>query len=71
VTPSVSNKGTSDVSERSKGVTAGPPAACTPACTSDTETAIPGTVEALAVALLKLSAADRARLAAVLLAQRE
>jgi hypothetical protein len=44
------------------------PSRCTSGCTSEAETANGGTVEALAAALLGLSAADRARLAAMLLA---
>jgi hypothetical protein len=43
-----------------------PPPACTNACTSETGNANAGTVEALAAALLALSPADRARLAALL-----
>jgi hypothetical protein len=42
--------------------------ACTAACTSDTETGSTLTVEALAAALLKLPATERARLAAILTA---
>ena len=48
--------------------TASPQVACTNACTGTTETANAGTVEALAAAPLGLSAAERARLAAMLLA---
>jgi hypothetical protein len=40
-----------------------------PGCTSQVETANPGTVEALAAVLLGLSPADRARLAAMLLGE--
>ena len=40
---------------------------CTAGCASTAETANAGTVEALAAALLGLSAADRARLAAMLM----
>jgi len=50
-------------------VTSSTPAACTNACTSNAETAPTLTVEALAVALLGLSPADLARLAAMLLGQ--
>jgi len=68
VTPSVSSKGRCNASEAGKGLAAGAPAACTTACTSNTENANAGTVEALAAALLGLSSADRARLAAMLIA---
>ena len=68
MTPSVSSKGRCDASEAGKGLAAGAPAACTAACTSEAENANAGTVEALAAALLGLSAADRARLAAMLIA---
>ena len=67
MTPSVSNKGTPDAGETAKGLTAAAPSACTTACTSTAETANAGTVEALAAALLGLSAANRARLVAMLL----
>ena len=52
-----------------KGDASGPANACTTACTSKGENANAGTVEALAAALLGLSAADRARLAAMLVTQ--
>jgi hypothetical protein len=41
---------------------------CTAACTSAAETANAGTIEALAAAILTLSAADRTQLAALLIA---
>jgi hypothetical protein len=50
-------------------VTSSPADRCTSGCTSDAETNQTPTVEALAAALGKLSAADRARLAALLLGQ--
>jgi hypothetical protein len=43
------------------------PSACTTACTSEAENANAGTLEALAAALMGLSAEDRARLVAMLL----
>jgi hypothetical protein len=69
VTPSVSSKGPSDASETGKGLVTAAPARCTSGCTSTSETANAATVEALAVALLGLSAADRGRLVALLLGQ--
>jgi hypothetical protein len=51
-----------------KADTASHSSACTTACTSEPGTANAGTVEALAAALLGLSPADRARLAALLIA---
>jgi hypothetical protein len=69
VTPSVSSKEPSDVSETDKGVRAGAPSACTPACTSRGSTGQADPVAALATALLGLSPEDRARLAALLLHQ--
>ncbi len=68
MTPSVSSKGLSDASEIGKGLAATDPDVCTRVCTSEPGTANAGTVEALAAALLRLSPADRARLAAMLLA---
>jgi hypothetical protein len=56
-------------SESTKEVAATAPDACTTACTSEPGNSNAGTVEALAAALLGLSAADRARLAAMLLAR--
>jgi len=47
--------------------TSSPSSGCTAGCTSTAETANAGTVEALAAALLGLSAANRARLVAMLL----
>ena len=71
MTPSVSSKGTPDATEAGKGLAESSPAVCTPVCTSKPEKANAGTVEALAAALLGLTPADRARLAAVLLSQGE
>src|SRR5262249_60698020 len=71
VTPSVSSKGTSDATEANKGLTETTPAVCTPVCTSEGESQQRDTVEVLAAALLGLSPADRARLAALLLGQQE
>jgi hypothetical protein len=68
VTPSVSSKGTSDASETDKGVTAGAPFRCTSGCTSEGQTANADPLAPLAAALLALSPADRARLAALLTA---
>jgi len=47
--------------------TSSPSSGCTAGCASTAETANAGTVEALAAALLGLSAANRARLVAMLL----
>jgi hypothetical protein len=58
-----------NASETGKGLAESAPNACSAACTSNAETAPPLTVEALAAALLGLSLADRARLAALLLGQ--
>jgi hypothetical protein len=66
VTPSVSSKGPPDASEANIGLTDTPLSACTNACTSEAGDANAGTVEALAAALLALSPAGRARLAALL-----
>ena len=52
-----------------KEVTASPSSACTAACTSEGKNALAEGLEALAAALLGLSPADRARLAALLTAQ--
>jgi hypothetical protein len=52
-----------------KGDAPSPPSACTNACTGEAGNANAGTVESLAAALLALSPADRARLAALLLGQ--
>jgi hypothetical protein len=49
--------------------TSSPSSGCTSGCTSNAETGPTLTVEALAAALLGLSSADRARLAAMLLGQ--
>jgi hypothetical protein len=68
VTPSVSSKGTSDVSETGKGVTSSEPSCCTSGCTSEAESANADPLAQLAAALLALSPADRARLAAMLAA---
>jgi hypothetical protein len=46
-----------------------PPSACTPACTSEAKPEQTDPLAPLAAALLALSAEDRARLAAMLLAQ--
>jgi hypothetical protein len=69
VTPSVSSKGIPDVSESSKGLAKSSPYACTAACTNSTDSPQADPVEALASALLALSPADKARLAALLLGQ--
>ncbi len=63
MTPSVSSKEPLDASKNRQGLTAIP----SNRCTSNAETGPAQTVEALAAALLGLSAADRARLAAILL----
>jgi hypothetical protein len=49
--------------------TSSPSSGCTSGCTGNVETGPTPTVEALAAALLGLSPADRARLAAMLLGQ--
>jgi hypothetical protein len=69
VTPSVSSKGTSDATETDKGVTADAPSACTTACTAEAKPEQTDPLAPLAAALLALSVEDRARLAAMLLAQ--
>jgi hypothetical protein len=51
-----------------QGVTSSPSSGCTTGCTSEPGNANAGTVEALAAALLGLSPAGRARLAAMLVA---
>jgi hypothetical protein len=68
VTPSVSSKGIIDASGNQQGLTADTSDRCTIRCTSEPQPANAGTVEALAAALLTLSPADRARLAALLVA---
>jgi hypothetical protein len=69
VTPSVSSNRNPDATLEGKGLAATPPDRCTTRCTGRAETANAGTVETLAAALLSLSPADRARLAALLLGQ--
>ncbi len=72
-------QGHRDVSEDSKQLTSTPPAACTSACTSIAENANADKHDAdqgdplakLAAALLTLSPADRARLAAMLTGDRK
>ena len=66
MTPSVSSKGRRAVAVAGKGVTSDVPSGCTAGCTS--EVRIDGTdpVAAIAAALLGMSPADRARLAALL-----
>jgi hypothetical protein len=63
VTPSVSSKGTTDLTAASKEVTSSLPPVCTRVCTSDGKSSI----EALAGELLRLSDADRMKLVAMLL----
>jgi hypothetical protein len=48
--------------------TSTPSSGCTPGCTSKPSNEDPGTVEALAAAILRLSAEERARLVALILA---
>jgi hypothetical protein len=69
VTPSVSSQGASDASGASKGLVESSPSVCTPVCTSQTSPPQTDPVAALAAALMGLSAADRARLAAMLIGQ--
>jgi hypothetical protein len=69
VTPSVSSKGQLDPSETSKGLAETLPPVCTPVCTSEPKPEQADPLAPLAAALLGLSAADRARLAAMLLGQ--
>jgi hypothetical protein len=66
VTPSVSSNSTRDASSKQQGVAESQAGRCTNGCTNTAQNANVGTVEALAAALLGLSAADRARLAALL-----
>jgi hypothetical protein len=61
--------GPCDATIDTKGLTASGTDGCTTRCTSEAGNANAGTVEALAAALLGLSPADRARLAAMLLGQ--
>ena len=67
--PSVSSKDSPDASESSKGLAATDPAVCTPVCTNQATDQQTDAVAALAAALVGLSAADRARLAAMLVGQ--
>ena len=69
MTPSVSNKGHIDASDAPQGLTTTPPVVCTPVCTREPKSEQPDPVQALAAALLGLSPADRARLAALLVGQ--
>jgi hypothetical protein len=69
VTPSVSSKGPSDASGTGKGVAATISDACTTACTNQVQPENLDPLEPLAAVLLGLPAADRARLAAMLLGQ--
>jgi hypothetical protein len=68
VTPSLSSEGSSDASESFKGLVASDQSVCTPVCTNETKTEQADPVAALAAALLGLSPADHARLAAMLVA---
>jgi hypothetical protein len=52
---------------KGKEVTSPNPSACTPACCGEEGSPEPPTVEGLAAAILRLSAADRARLVALIL----
>jgi hypothetical protein len=69
VTPSVSSKGTRGASLGTKEVAPSPSFRCTSGCTNNPQTAVEGDLEALAAALLALSPADCARLAALLAGQ--
>ena len=69
MTPSVSSKDSSLATDASKEVAATDPSVCTPVCTSEPKPDHPDPVATLAAALLGLSPADRARLAALLLGQ--
>jgi hypothetical protein len=71
VTPSVSSKGRPDASETPKGLGEQAPIGCTTGCTSPPNPTQPDPVATLAAALLALSSADRARLAALLLGPQE
>jgi hypothetical protein len=71
VTPSVSSKGRPDASEANKGLAEQAPNGCTSGCTDKENIEQPDRLAALAAALLSLSPADRARLAAMLLSQQE
>jgi hypothetical protein len=68
VTPSLSSEGRQDASESGKGLAESHPAVCTPVCTSEGKTDQADPLAALAAALLGLAPADRARLAALLVA---
>jgi hypothetical protein len=67
VTPSVSSNGPPAATGQGKGLAETLPPACTSACTSEPGNANVGTVDALAAALMGLSAEDLARLVAMLL----
>jgi hypothetical protein len=71
VTPSVSSKGRGNATKTGKGLAEGTPSVCTPVCTSNTENVNADPLGQLAAALLALSPADRARLAAMLTGQAE
>lgn len=62
MTPSLSINGTDNVSEDTKQLTEGKDAACTEACTNEAKNGPNLTFEALIVALLSLTAEDRAKL---------
>ena len=65
-TPGLQSGGSSNASVTDKELTATPPAACTRACTSDTENDYESNLESIAAALRKLSPEDRERLTALL-----
>jgi hypothetical protein len=67
VTPSVSSQGAPAASDEAKGITETGPTVCTPVCTGEPKPEQSSTLEVLAAALLNLSPAERARLAAMLL----
>jgi hypothetical protein len=71
VTPSVSSQGASDASGIEKVLMESSPSVCTPVCTSEANPQQTDPVAALAAALLGLSPADRARLAALLVGRQE
>src|SRR5262249_5942767 len=70
VTSALRTQRPASASDAGSTLTAPPAAACTTACTAEPEAANAGKLDALAAELRKLSPADRARLAAMLLGQR-
>jgi len=66
VTPSVSSKSPLNANENQQGLTAGPSDRCTTGCTASQDISKNLTLQDLAAALVNLSPAERAKLAAML-----